>query len=163
MLSSHESLKLLKICWQCKCWKTSPGASWPVIHSDFLIRSLGQEDPLEKEMAPHSSILPWRTPWTEEPGGLQPTGSQRVGPDWAISLSLFTETLPVPTCLLWNPLIMKIHLSKVKQAFPDNHQELKELAQHLTGAEDTDVRAQTHPAENDDIQFWPSVFSIIHK
>ena len=43
------------------------------------VRSLGREDPLEKEMAPHSSILAWRIPWTEEPGGLQSTGSQRVG------------------------------------------------------------------------------------
>ena len=42
------------------------------------IRSLGQEDPLEKEMATHSSILAWRIPWTEEPGGLQSMGSQRV-------------------------------------------------------------------------------------
>ena len=41
--------------------------------------SLGWEDPLEKEMATHSSILAWRIPWTEEPGGLQSTGSQRVG------------------------------------------------------------------------------------
>ena len=43
------------------------------------VRSLGQEDPLEKEMATHSSILAWRIPWMEEPGGLQSTGSQRVG------------------------------------------------------------------------------------
>ena len=40
------------------------------------VRSLGWEDPLEKEMATHSSILAWRDPWTEEPGGLQSTGSQ---------------------------------------------------------------------------------------
>ena len=45
------------------------------------VRSLGQEDPLEKEMATHSSILAWRIPWTEELGGLQSTGSQRVGHD----------------------------------------------------------------------------------
>ena len=43
--------------------------------------SLGWEDPLEKEMATHSSILAWRIPWTEEPGRLQSTGSQRVGHD----------------------------------------------------------------------------------
>ena len=43
------------------------------------VRSLGWEDSLEKEMATHSSILAWRIPWTEEPGGLQSTGSQRVG------------------------------------------------------------------------------------
>ena len=41
--------------------------------------SLGQEDPLEKEMATHSNILAWRIPWTEESGGLQSTESQRVG------------------------------------------------------------------------------------
>ena len=45
------------------------------------VQSLGREDPLEKEMATHSSILAWRIPWTEEPGGLQSTGSQRVGHD----------------------------------------------------------------------------------
>ena len=43
------------------------------------VRILGQEDPLEKGMATHYSILAWRIPWTEEPGGLQSTGSQRVG------------------------------------------------------------------------------------
>ena len=43
------------------------------------VRSLGQEDPLEKEMATHSSTLAWRIPRTEEPGRLQSTGSQRVG------------------------------------------------------------------------------------
>ena len=45
------------------------------------VRSPGWEDPLEKEMATHSSILAWRIPWTEEPGRLQSMGSQRVGHD----------------------------------------------------------------------------------
>ena len=45
------------------------------------VQSLGREDALEKEMATHSSILAWRIPWTEEPGGLQSMGSQRVGHD----------------------------------------------------------------------------------
>ena len=45
------------------------------------VRSLGWEDPLEKEMATHSGTLAWRIPWTEEPGGLQSTGSLRVGHD----------------------------------------------------------------------------------
>ena len=45
--------------------------------------SLGQEDPLEKEMAIHFSILAWEIPWTEEPGGLQSTGLQWVGHDWS--------------------------------------------------------------------------------
>ena len=51
------------------------------------VRSLVWEDPLEKEMATHSNILAWRIPWTEEPGGLQSMGSQRVTHDWATSLS----------------------------------------------------------------------------
>ena len=45
------------------------------------VQSLGQEDPLEKGMATYSSILAWRIPWTEEPGGLQFMGLQRVGHD----------------------------------------------------------------------------------
>ena len=45
------------------------------------VQSFGWEDPLEKEMATHSSILGWRIPWTEEPGGLQSMGPQRVGHD----------------------------------------------------------------------------------
>ena len=47
------------------------------------VQSLGQEDPLEKEMATHSRILAWRIPWTEEPGGLQFMGLQRVRRNWA--------------------------------------------------------------------------------
>ena len=48
----------------------------------------------EKAMAPHSSTLAWKIPWMEEPGGLQSTGSLRVGHDWVTSLSLFT-------CMHW--------------------------------------------------------------
>ena len=46
------------------------------------VRFLGQEDPLEKGTATHSSILVWRIPWTEEPGGLESLGSQRLGHDF---------------------------------------------------------------------------------
>ena len=52
------------------------------------IQSLGREDPLEKEMATHSSTLAWKIPWMEDPGRLQSMGSQRVGHDRATSLSL---------------------------------------------------------------------------
>ena len=45
------------------------------------VQVLGREDPLEKDMATHSSILAWEIPWTEEPGGVQSMGSQRVGHD----------------------------------------------------------------------------------
>ena len=47
------------------------------------VQSLGQEDPLEKELATYSGILAWKIPWTEEPGGLQSTESQRVSHNWA--------------------------------------------------------------------------------
>ena len=50
----------------------------PAMH-ETRVQSLGQKDPLEKGMATHSSILAWRNPWTEEPGGLWSLGSQRVG------------------------------------------------------------------------------------
>ena len=49
--------------------------------ADLQFQSLGQEEPLEEEMATHSSFFAWRIPWTEGPGGLQSMGSQRVGHD----------------------------------------------------------------------------------
>ena len=52
------------------------------------VRSLRREDPLEKKMANHPSTLAWKIPWTEESSRLQSMGSQRVGHDWATSLSL---------------------------------------------------------------------------
>ena len=51
------------------------------------VRSLGREDPLQKEMATHSSTLAWKIPWTEEPGRLRSMGSEKVGHGWATSLS----------------------------------------------------------------------------
>ena len=50
------------------------------------VRSLGWENPLEKEMATHSSTIAWKIPWTEEPGRLQSMGSQRVGHDFTFKL-----------------------------------------------------------------------------
>ena len=50
---------------------------------EISVQSLGQEDPLQKGMAAHSSILAWRIPWTEEPGELQSIESQRVRHNWA--------------------------------------------------------------------------------
>ena len=50
---------------------------------EMQVPPLDQEDPLQQDLATHSSILAWRIPWTEEPGGLQSMGSQRVGHDWA--------------------------------------------------------------------------------
>ena len=72
------------------------------------VRFLGWEDTLEKGIATHSSILAWRIPWTEEPGRLWSMGSQRVGHDWATSLSLFihTTTLDVAPVSWVNPMPM---------------------------------------------------------
>ena len=57
---------------------------------ETLVRSLGREDLLEKEMETHSSTLAWKIPRTEEPGRLQSMGSQRLGHKWATSLSFFS-------------------------------------------------------------------------
>ena len=62
------------------------------------VLSLSWEDLLEKEMATHCSILAWKMPWTEEPGGLQSMGSQRVGHDWVTSLYLAVLDL---SCSMW--------------------------------------------------------------
>ena len=66
------------------------------------IWSLGREDGLEEGMATHSSILTWRIPWTEEPGGLQSTGSQRAGQDWA------TNTFNL--CIFYHNFKKKTHI-----------------------------------------------------
>ena len=60
----------------------------------MLFQSLGQEEPLEEEMATHCSIHNWKIPWTKEPGGLQPKGLQRVRHGWA-----HTNTLEQVLCL----------------------------------------------------------------
>ena len=69
------------------------------------VQALSRKDPLEKEMATHSSILAWRIPWTEEPGGLQSTGSQRMSDFtlttfalrvWSSGLSKWEPSFPLP-------------------------------------------------------------------
>ena len=62
----------------------------PFAMQETHVGSLGQEDPLEKEMASHSSILAWEIPWTEEPGGLQSMGLQRVGHNWTTNTGMET-------------------------------------------------------------------------
>ena len=59
---------------------------------DTWVQSLGWEDPLEKEMAAHSSIVAWKIPWTDEPGELQSMGLQRVRHDWATNTYTHTHT-----------------------------------------------------------------------
>ena len=73
------------------CWGFPGGSDGkePPAMCETRVQSLGQEDPLEKGMDTHSSILGWRIPWAEGPGGLQSLGSQRGRHDW-VTLSLFT-------------------------------------------------------------------------
>ena len=71
---------------------------------EIWVWSLSREDPLEKEMATHSSILAWRIPWTEEPGRLQSMGSQRVGYNWATNTHKHTHT-HTHTHTVWNHLL----------------------------------------------------------
>ena len=74
------------------------------IMQETWVRSLGQEDPLEKEMATHSSILPWEIPWTGEPGGLQSTGSQRIGHNLVTKQQPQQHSL-VNTCQVWHQVL----------------------------------------------------------
>ena len=71
------------------------------------VQSPGQEDPLEKGMATHSSILAWRMPWTEEPRRLQSMGSQRVGYDWVTNT---TTTIWYVAFWVWLLSLSIIHL-----------------------------------------------------
>ena len=64
------------------CWRRLLRVPWIVRRSNqSILKEISPDYSLEKEMATHSSILAWRIPWMEEPGGLQSTGSQRVGHD----------------------------------------------------------------------------------
>ena len=74
------------------------------------VRYLGWEDPLKKEMVTHSSTLAWRIPWTEKPGRLQSTGSQRVGHNWATSLD-WTGLHWVLACLLCSHLSLQLEFN----------------------------------------------------
>ena len=98
VLSSPHSLLttpafLIRACCLLSCLGPS---SFPVaqtvkhlpIMQEIQVQSLGREDFLEKEMAPHSSVFAWKIPWMEESGRLQSMGLQRVGHDWATSLGL---------------------------------------------------------------------------
>ena len=95
------------------------------------VQSLGQEDPLEKEMATHSSTLAWRIPWREEPGRLQSMGSQRVGHDRPTSLSPVpkkTVTIGTSQNCFAEEMLFVNYFPSLSQATPENRKELKELS-----------------------------------
>ena len=102
--------------------------------------SLGQEDPLEEKMATHSSILAWKIPWTEEPGGLQSMGSQRVRYDWArmqyidtyrfrlTNTRIKTKTymhMPCQRFLCWSPLFSETPLSVLEMVTVARNQDVR--------------------------------------
>ena len=94
----------------CPCLNWLPlWLSWKNLTAvpETWVQYLGQEDPVEKGVATHSSILTWRVPWTEEPGGLQNMGSQRVTTEW-LTLCIFK--------LAGNKLI--VHKSTQTSPFP---------------------------------------------
>ena len=104
VMETKVNIPLREIPWFCSGMLTTFLTRTPLLHKgtslvaqtvkrlstmwETQVQSLGWEDPLEKEMAIHSSTIAWKIPWTEDPGRLQSMGSQRVGHDWATSLSL---------------------------------------------------------------------------
>ena len=102
-----------------------------IIHfmRETWVRSLGHEDPLEKKMAPHSSTIAWKIPWTEEPGRLQSMGSQRVGHDWATPLSynkyMQTKYHGVSKYTIWTAYVVLSRISCIITIFWINIQILK--------------------------------------
>ena len=90
------------LTWEYGCFRVFPVAQMvknlPATQETW-VGSLGQEDSLEKEIAVHSSILAWEIPWTEEPGGLQPMGSQRVGHDRVTNTTTTIAVLGLPRWL----------------------------------------------------------------
>ena len=113
--------------------------------------SLGQEDPLEKGMTTNSSILAWRIPWTEEPGGLQFIVLQRVGHNWvtkhktALSFNSLTssksrQTKTKHSSLQWQ---LQLNLEEAKIWNPNLHVRQKNI--HLSSEELEPNRVQTEP------------------
>ena len=87
------------------------------------VQSLGWEDTLEKEIATHTSILAWRIPWIEEPGGLQSMGSQRVRHNWATNTHTHTHTHIITSgeLMLTNHRIQTTHLDGLASWWARNH------------------------------------------
>ena len=84
------------------------------------VQSLGWEDPLEKQMATHSSILVWKIPGTEDPGRLQSMGFQRDGHNWKTSLSFFLKSSWSPNSLLWSLSLKFSSLSSFFSSSPSS-------------------------------------------
>ena len=107
------------------------------------VRSLGWEDPLGKGMATHSSILAWRIPWTEEPGGLQSMGSQRIGHDLPTEKEQHAYTLKVVSSVTQSCLILCDPMNRSTPGLPVHHQ-LPEFTQTHVHAV-SDAIQPSHP------------------
>ena len=101
---------------------------------DTWVQSLGQEDPLEKEMAAHSSTLAWKIPYMEEPNRLQSTGWQRVRHDWEMSLSLHFSPHILSLYLEQNLYLSCIKFLLCLLSFPDHLQKSTLLPPGLVGS-----------------------------
>ena len=115
------------------------------------VRSLGQEDPVGKEMATHSHILACRIPWTEEPGGLQSTGSQRVGHDW-VTLLLYTW---IQVRVKGNEIFLKIYIKRGEKEGKERKQRKEGIL--LSRGVKTDMIKGTFSWF---IDFWNPVFTL---
>ena len=94
------------------------------------VRSLGWEDPLEKEMAIHSSILAWRIPWMEKPSRLQSTELQRVGHDWsdlaaAVAYDKMALISKAYNRFQWNSFQKQLTLINLAKSFETNNKQMK--------------------------------------
>ena len=104
----------------------------PSAMKETKVQSLDQENPLEEGMANHSSILAWRIPWTEEPGGLESIGSQRVRHDWSnwahthikhLGGNILSSLHMLIFCILtipWTSTIIKMHKKNREVGSPAN-------------------------------------------
>ena len=79
----NQGTEILQRNWDLRASLVAQIVKKPPAMQETRVQSLGWEDPLGEGMATHSSILAWKIPWTEEPGGLQSTGLRRAGHDWS--------------------------------------------------------------------------------
>ena len=115
--------------------------------------SLGQEDPLEKGMATHSSILAWRIPWTEKPGGLKSVGSQRVGHNW-ITLTKRGDTNRHREDAMWQ-WRQRLRWCGLKPSNSKNCLQLSEAARGKEGSSPDPSQREQSAANTLILDFWP--------
>ena len=129
----------------------------PAVQKTY-IQSLGWEDPLEKEMATHSSILAWRTPWTEKLVGLQSMGSQRVGHDWGTFTHSLIRLRIESYLQLW---FMTAGGYKAKSARKKAHGQSLEETQHQLPRAFSQLSHTGHHSTSSEI--WQYVWNAVYQ